>query len=139
MSQLSVFIKREVVKRANNLCEYCVALASYSTQPFVIEHIIPTSKGGTDDIENLALACGGCNGSKYNKTNGLDPISNEIMPLFHPRTMLWKEHFIWSDDFLEIIGITPIGRATIIALKLNHLGIKNLRKLWLMDNLHPPF
>ena len=29
-----------------------------------VEHIIPRSKGGTDDLENLALACKGCNNEK---------------------------------------------------------------------------
>ena len=136
---LSVLTKRKVKERADYLCEYCAALATYSAQPFVIEHINPKSKKGTDELKNLAYACGGCNGSKYNKTHGFDPISNENVILYNPRTMEWKEHFIWSDNFLEIIGISPIGRATVLTLKVNHYGIKNLRKLWLMDNLHPPF
>ncbi|HTP29418.1 MAG TPA: HNH endonuclease signature motif containing protein [Anaeromyxobacteraceae bacterium] len=29
-----------------------------------IEHIIPKTHGGTDDLENLALACAACNGEK---------------------------------------------------------------------------
>jgi 5-methylcytosine-specific restriction endonuclease McrA len=29
-----------------------------------IEHIVPKTHGGTDDPENLALACRGCNGEK---------------------------------------------------------------------------
>ena len=29
-----------------------------------IEHIVPRNHGGTDDIENLALACDRCNGEK---------------------------------------------------------------------------
>jgi HNH endonuclease len=139
MSVLNAQVRKQVSLRANHLCEYCGALATYSAQPFVIEHIIPKSKEGTDDIENLAYACGGCNGSKYTKTQGIDPFNNESTPLYNPRTMVWQEHFIWSSDFLEIIGISNIGRATVATLKMNHFGIKNLRKLWLMDNLHPPF
>lgn len=139
MSQLSIIVKKKVIQRANHICEYCAALANYSAQAFVIEHIIPKSKNGSDDLDNLAYACGGCNGSKYNKTHGLDSITNEIVALYNPRTMQWKAHFIWSEDFMEIIGISAIGRATVVTLKLNHFGIKNLRKLLLIDNLHPPF
>jgi 5-methylcytosine-specific restriction endonuclease McrA len=29
-----------------------------------IEHIVPTGQGGTDDLENLALACKNCNNEK---------------------------------------------------------------------------
>ncbi len=29
-----------------------------------IEHIVPRTHGGTDDLENLALACAACNGEK---------------------------------------------------------------------------
>lgn len=139
MSSFSVSVKKQVYVRANYICEYCCALAMYSAQPFVIEHIKPKSKNGTDDLENLALACGGCNGSKYNKTHALDSVSTQLVPLYNPRTMIWQEHFVWSDNFQEIIGTTPTGRATVNALKMNSIGIKNLRKLWLIENLHPPF
>lgn len=52
--------------------------------------------------------------------------------------MTWQAHFIWSDDYLEIIGISPTGRATVKALNLNRLGVVNLRRLLLLDGLHPP-
>jgi 5-methylcytosine-specific restriction endonuclease McrA len=29
-----------------------------------IEHIVPRARGGTDELENLALACAGCNAEK---------------------------------------------------------------------------
>jgi 5-methylcytosine-specific restriction endonuclease McrA len=77
MALLNVATKKKVMQRANYICEYCGALSSYSVQPFVIEHIIPSSRNGTDDLENLAYACGGCNGCKYNKTQAIDPITNE--------------------------------------------------------------
>lgn len=89
-------------------------------------------------MDNLANACGGCNGCKYNKTHAPDPLTNDIVPLYNPRTQKWEEHFTWSKDFLHIIGITPIGRATEKALKLNRSGVVNLRRLFILEGIHPP-
>lgn len=48
-------------------------------------HIIPLSKGGTYDLDNLALSCQGCNNRKYNLTEAIDPIDGQFVPLYHPR------------------------------------------------------
>src|SRR5262249_47721993 len=45
--------------------------------------------------------------------------TGQTMPLFHPRTQIWAEHFSWSQDGLRIVGLTPIGRATVAALHLD--------------------
>ena len=73
---LNSFIKNTVFKRANFLCEYCLSPMDFAHQSFEIEHIIPTSKKGTDDLDNLACACGGCNAHKFNKLLGKDPFDN---------------------------------------------------------------
>jgi hypothetical protein len=130
--------KQIVFERAGFICEYCLALLTYSPQPSEAEHIIPTSKDGDDDLDNLACACGGCNGSKYNKTHAPDPFDGQIVPLFHPRKMAWYEHFIWSPDFLNVIGITEVGRATVEALDLNRIGLINFRQALLKLGVHPP-
>lgn len=135
---ISKKIKQFVFERAGFMCEYCLALLAYSPQPFNGEHIIPESKEGDNSIENLACACGGCNGSKYNKTHAPDPFDGKIVSLFHPRKMSWYEHFIWSPDFLYIIGITSIGRATVEALNLNRAGLINFRRALLKLGAHPP-
>ncbi|WNZ24154.1 mitochondrial large ribosomal subunit protein uL30m [Leptolyngbya sp. NK1-12] len=36
--------------------------------------------------------------------------------------MTWSEHFAWSEDTTLIIGLTPIGRATVQTLRLNRAG-----------------
>jgi hypothetical protein len=72
------------------------------------------------------------------KQEGIDPTSSENVPLYHPRQDIWLEQFIWSEDGLEIVGITPTGRATIDALNLNRSGVKNIRRLLVVADLHPP-
>ncbi|MEK7833254.1 MAG: HNH endonuclease [Acidobacteriota bacterium] len=101
-------------------------------------HILPETRGGETTADNLALACQGCNNKKYNKTQAIDPVSGEAAPLFHPRKDDRSEHFAWSPNCLELIGLTPIGRATIAALDLNRPGVINLRRSLFRDGLHPP-
>ncbi len=111
---------------------------AYSTQPFVFEHIIPISRGGETDLANLALACGGCNGHKHAKVESLDPVDQEMVLLYNPRQQQWQDHFAWSEDYLRIVGLTPTGRATVEALKMNRPGVINIRRLLRMAGEHPP-
>jgi hypothetical protein len=135
---ITISEQQTIIDRAQRRCEYCQCPMDYSSQAFACEHITPVAKGGETSLENLALACGGCNSSKYTKQEAIDPSSSENAPLYHPRQEIWLEHFSWSTDGLEIIGMTPTGRATVQALNLNRSGVKNIRKLLIMANLHPP-
>jgi 5-methylcytosine-specific restriction endonuclease McrA len=130
--------RREVQQRARGCCEYCISQAQFSSDPFSIEHIRPRSKGGTDDLENLALACQGCNNFKYNHICAIDPVTGNSVPLYHPRQHLWYDHFTWNDDCTNLIGITPTGRATVERLKLNRTGVTNLRRIFGSIGQHPP-
>ena len=130
--------KQAVVERAQGCCEYCRSQARFATQPFSVEHSKPRSQGGKTTLDNLALACQGCNNHKYTKTEGRDPVSGDIVPLYHPRQQRWYDHFTWNDDFTLIIGLTPTGRATVEALQLNREGIINLRRILYAMGEHPP-
>lgn len=112
-------IKKEVKARAHLRCEYCQALENFSPDPFEIEHILPICKGGLSTLDNLAFACRGCNGFKGILTQGVDVVSGKISPLFNPRTNAWKEHFRWEEEQTSLIGLTSIGRITILLLKMN--------------------
>jgi hypothetical protein len=136
--RISAELRQQVAERADGSCEYCRSQSRYATQPFSIEHIIPRAKGGPTTVENLALACQGCNNHKYDKVEAPDPVSGEIVPLYHPRRDRWDTHFAWSDDFLLIVGLTPTGRATVATLFLNREGVVNLRRLLSAIGAHPP-
>ena len=131
-------VQRAVIQRAKGHCEYCHLPVAFSPNPFNFEHIIPLIKNGLTILLNLAYSCGGCNAYKKDKIQALDPITRQLVPLFNPRTDAWTTHFEWSEDDLEIIGITPIGRATAQLLKVNRVGNINLRRLLKMAVLHPP-
>lgn len=103
-----------------------------------VDHIIPTSKGGDSDVENLCLTCAWCNSFKSNKMRFLDPVTNRTVALFNPRTQSWWEHFRWDSDGIHIIGQTPIGRATVEALRLNNEFILPARRNWVSAGWYPP-
>ena len=136
--RISPEIQRLVRQRANHLCEYCHTSERWQYVPFTIDHIVPLSKGGSDEPDNLALACFHCNRRKADKLTALDPDSGEEVPLFNPRRDVWSEHFIWSSDGLFIIGLTATGRATVEALELNRERVINIRAADRMVGRHPP-
>ena len=130
-------LRHTVEQRAKGCCEYCQSPAKYSTQRFSLEHIIPRSQGGTTSLDNLALACQGCNNHKYNRTNAGDTLTKQLVALFHPRTQRWQDHFTWDERFEFVIGLTATGRATVEALQLNRPELINLRKLLYAAGEHP--
>lgn len=137
--KIKAALKNQVKHRAKGCCEYCWSQHEFSPDSFVIEHIIPSSKGGTSEAENLAYSCQGCNNHKYNHTHSLDIITGELSCLFNPRQDTWSEHFRWNEDYSEIIGVSPTGRATVDRLDVNREGVKNLRVALYLISLHPPF
>jgi hypothetical protein len=119
---------RELVReRAGARCEYCHLPEEFSELRFHIEHIVPRQHGGLDDAENLALACPECNLVKGPNLTGVDPDTQRVVRLFHPRRDNWTEHFV--QDGAHISGRTPVGRVTVWLLKLNDPRRLELRRL----------
>ncbi len=135
---IPVALRQQVFNRARGMCEYCRSQAKYAIDALVIDHIQPVSRGGKTIADNLALSCQTCNNYKYTKTASLDPATNKLVPLFNPRQMNWEEHFSWNEDATQMLGITPIGRATIELLQTNRDGVTNMRRVLTIMNEHPP-
>ncbi len=133
----SAGVRRAVFERAGGRCEYCGCPANHSSDYFSVEHIYPRVLGGTNDLDNLALACQGCNSHKSTHTDAIDPVDGGTAPLYHPRRHVWSDHFEWSEDLEQIVGLTPTGRATIEALHLNREGVVNLRRVLRPGGKHP--
>ena len=136
-SHLPASIRQTLAERARGLCEYCQCPEAYCPDSFTVEHIVPRQQGGTDDLDNLAWACFGCNGRKHTKMQGFDPQTQQSVALFHPRQQKWYEHFAWSEDLQVLEGRSPCGRATIAMLGLNRPSVVNLRRVLVMVGEHP--
>jgi hypothetical protein len=85
--------------------------------PLHVEYILPRSHGGTDRLENLALACIDCNLHKGPNLTGIDPETRRLTELFNPRRQSWDDHFEWRG--IHLFGKTVIGRTTIRVLNMN--------------------
>lgn len=127
----------EVALRAFERCEYCQAPETFSNFLFEVEHIIPRSHNGSDDLENLALACRSCNIFKSNHLTGIGDDETETRRLFNPRIDVWDEHFEISVETLKIKGLTQIGRGTINRLKLNNSEQIRARRVWNKLDFYP--
>ena len=77
-------LSRAVRARAHARCQYCLMHESLQGATFHVEHVVPQCKGGGSDLENLVLACPGCNLHKASKTTAIDPATGEETRLFHP-------------------------------------------------------
>ena len=111
-------LREAVRRRADDVCEYCrLPQAASRFARFHIEHITALQHGGPTVPENLALACGRCNSHKGPNLSSIDPVTGQLVPLFHPRRDMWTDHFTWQGTM--IVGRTPVGRATIRLLALN--------------------
>jgi hypothetical protein len=103
---------------------------------FHVEHIIPRCLGGPSEFDNLAWACPNCNLHKSNRIDVETPDGRAAVPLFNPRTDKWGDHFRW--DGYRIAGLTPVGRATIDVLLLNHERRIKIREAEALFDLFPP-
>jgi len=135
---VSKALRRLVAAQAKQRCGYCLSPQSITGTLMEIEHIIPESAGGLTTEANLWLACKLCNDHKGDRIDVSDPLTNAIVPLFNPRTQQWREHFAWTAEGNRIIGLTPTGRATVMALKLNRAVLVEARRVWVAAGLHPP-
>lgn len=138
MSRIAAKLDRKIRFQAKEQCGYCLLPQRLNPTLLEIEHIQPTIDGGTDEEENLWLACRECNSHKAAKTHGFDEKTKRRVKLFNPRRQNWKRHFEFSRDKTEIIGKTICGRATVEALKLNSETLVAVRKIWVEFGLFPP-
>jgi 5-methylcytosine-specific restriction endonuclease McrA len=56
-------VREYLLTKFNRTCQYCRA----TDKPFEVDHIHPRSKGGSDQVSNLTLACHDCNRAKGNQ------------------------------------------------------------------------
>jgi hypothetical protein len=111
-------LREAVVARDAGRCGYCRLAQFGHGALFHIDHILPRSKGGATELDNLALQCPNCSLRKASKVEAPDPESGAAVPLFHPLRQSWEDHFRLEGD-ARIAGLTAVGRATVAALGVN--------------------
>jgi len=129
-------LETEVQRRAQHRCEYCLLQDRAEWLQFQIDHIISLKHGGSTVSENLAWSCFPCNSYKGPNIAGIDPVTGKLMPLFHPRRDRWSEHFQWNGPIL--VGLSPVARATIQVLWMNHPRTVALRAALIEEGDFPP-
>ena len=101
---------------------------------FHVDHIV--AKQHLDQVndtpEALCLACNRCNAYKGTNLSSIDPVTNQVVPLYHPRRDVWSEHFSLRRG--EIEGLTPTGRASVRLLRMNAPQRVELREEWILEN-----
>ena len=136
MSGIPARVRRHVVERAGNRCEYCGLSQAGQEASFHVDHIVPRSSRGTATLDNLALACVSCSLRKEARRSATDPATGRLVPIFHPRRQRWRNHFRWQGT--TVVGLTATGRATIAALQLNRTLILAIRTEEALRGRHPP-
>jgi hypothetical protein len=114
-------MKRALLERLRQLagdrCDYCRIPRQFDPIPFQVDHIIAEQHGGETVLDNLAWSCMHDNKHKGPNVAGVDPVTDLVVPLFHPRRQIWHRHFVWNGAIL--VGRTRTARATIRVLAIN--------------------
>ena len=111
MNPSDILRENQMLVKGDNACAYCDA----DNDNFHWEHIIPKSRGGPDTIDNMVLACPGCNLSKGAK----DPFEwyGNDRKYEIPRIVLGK--------YLKLVFDAHAAKDSGIALKLGEdAGLK---------------
>lgn len=64
-SGVSIRRRWEVLERDNHRCVYCGSTPNEAR--IVVDHVVPVSDGGSDEMDNLVAACVPCNAGKTNR------------------------------------------------------------------------
>lgn len=131
-------LRRRVAEQGQYRCGYCLMQQRVVGVEMDVDHIFPEALGGPTEEENLWLACARCNEYKGDLIEAPDPLTGNMAPLFNPRTQHWSAHFAWNAEGTHVSGLTPTGRATVAALKLNRSPLVEARQVWVIAGVHPP-
>jgi hypothetical protein len=128
--------RQAVIERAGGCCEYCRLMQTDATTPFHVDHIVPVKHGGTDDLDNVCLACFQCNSFKGSNLAAADPATGAATFLFDPRRQAWEDHFQINPD-ATLSAVTPQGRVTIAVLRINDERRVQYRQFAMSINEYP--
>ncbi|MAS32861.1 MAG: HNH endonuclease [Anaerolineaceae bacterium] len=117
MTYIPAALRREVVARAGNCCEYCLLSQEDIFFAFEVDHIVSEKHAGQTTRNNLCLSCPDCNRFKGSDIGSIDRETDIMTALFNPRIQAWDEHFRLANFVIE--SLTSTGRVTVQVLRLN--------------------
>jgi HNH endonuclease len=116
-SYVGADLRRLVVARARNRCEYCLIHEDDALFAYEVDHIISVKHGGVTDDSNLAYACMICNRQKGSDLGSIDWHTSQLVRFYNPRQDLWADHFILEGA--RIKPLTVIGEVTARIFEFN--------------------
>jgi hypothetical protein len=129
-------LRRLVAQRADHRCEYCLIPESVTFAPHEMDHLVAEKHGGTTDADNLGLSCTLCNRCKGSDLSSIDPLTGQMVALFHPRRDRWSGHFSMEGGTIK--PLTATGRVTVRLLQLNQPERVEERRLLMEAGLISP-
>jgi len=90
-------------------------------------------------VDNFAWSCPFCNQAKLQTVSVR--VGGRLTSLFDPRYHQWADHFAFVEQYIYLIGITDIGRATIEVLDINDRRQMNHvapRHIAILNGDYPP-
>lgn len=116
-SYVSTALRRLVIARALDCCEYCRIHSDDVFWGHQVDPIFAEKHGGETLDMNLCCSCVMCNRYKGTDLCSLDLRSGDVVALFHPRRQQWTDHFALDEALTQ--PLTPIGWVTVKVLRLN--------------------
>lgn len=107
-----------ILARDRHACVYCSA--PLSDESFVLDHLLPVSKGGTNRKQNLVAACEVCN----RRRSESDPI--QFLRDNYRQQLLAQDEFLRQKDYVEALLAHVAGRqaqATDGAAQVSRSGV----------------
>jgi hypothetical protein len=98
-----------------------------------VDHIRAEKHGGATVTENLCFSCFDCNRNKGTDLSSVDPVNDDVVPLYDPRRDIWTDHFS-LDQTGQITGKTAKGRVTVFLLRMNASNRVLLRRILIQSN-----
>ena len=96
-TRLPAAMRRQVVERAGNQCEYCLLHQDLAASLHQIDHVLAEKHGGQTTLDNVALSCTVCNRRKGSDLSSVDPETGAIVP--------------FSSQKAALVGSLQAGRA----------------------------
>ena len=136
LSSIPRELRNTVSRRDAGRCRYCGLAQFGQGAVFHINHVVPRNRGGATVEANLVVQCPCCSLHKSDKLVAVDPVTREEAPLFHPLKDEWDDHFTLRSDG-SCVGLTPVGRGTVAALRMNDPIPRTARALQLLLGILP--